>query len=176
MTPVGRIDADTALFNKGRWTLQKAVIKDFSGGRGYTEKSVSELDVPLTLMIDDLRVLDNDADNMSFKKLKQYADNLKSGGYPAYRYLTMMHSKLAAPFSTLVMVILVIPFAARNNRSGGVAMGVGASVAIGFIYFVSNAIIISYGRSGVLTPVVAAWGANILFMSVGIAISLKKGD
>jgi lipopolysaccharide export system permease protein len=112
-------------------------------------------------------VLDSDADNMSFVTLKSYADNLKNGGYQAYRYLTLMHSKLAAPLAALVMVLLGIPFALRSSRSGGMARGVGASVAIGFAYFVVNAVLLSYGRSGVFPPLLAAWGANFIFLVCG---------
>jgi lipopolysaccharide export system permease protein len=174
VTPVSRIDADSAVLRDGRWTLQRATIKDFISGRGYAERTVPTVDVPLALKIDDLRVLDSDADNMSYRKLRQYADNLRSGGYQAHRYLTMMHSKLAAPFSALVMVILGIPFALRNSRTGGVAMGIGASVGIGFAYFVINALLLSYGRSGVMSPVIAAWGANVLFLTGGVYFSMKR--
>ena len=173
-TPVRRIDADAAVFSGGRWTLQRAVIKEFGGGGGYAERTVPNFEVPLSLKIDDLRVLDNDADNMSFQKLRQYAENLKSGGYQAYRYLTMMHSKLASPFSAFVMVILGVPFAVRNSRSGGFAMGICSSVGIGFSYFVVNSVLLSYGRSGVLPPIAAAWGANVIFLSGGIWLAMKR--
>jgi lipopolysaccharide export system permease protein len=70
------------------------------------------------------------------------------------------------------MVLLGIPFALRNIRSGGTAMGIGVSIAIGFLFFVINAVLLSYGSSGVLPPVIAAWGANILFMLGGIWLSM----
>ena len=130
------------------------------------------MDIALNLKVDDLKVLDNNADNLSYRKLKEYADNLRRGGYQAFRYLTMMHTKFSAPFSAFVMVILGIPFALRNSRSGGIALGIGASVAIGFAYFVVNAVLLSYGRSGVLPPLVAAWGANFLFVLGGIWLAM----
>ena len=52
------------------------------------------------------------------------------------------------------------------------ALGIGASVAIGFAYFVVNAVLLSYGRSGVLPPLVAAWGANFLFVLGGIWLAM----
>jgi lipopolysaccharide export LptBFGC system permease protein LptF len=33
---------------------------------------------------------------------------------------------------------------------------------------------ISLGRGGLLSPFVAAWGANILYLSVGAALLLQK--
>ena len=172
LDPVGRIDADTAVFRDGRWTLNSVKSKDFQAGAGYVPNTAQSLDLDLNLKIEDLQVLDSDADNMSIRSLREYAENLKQGGYQAYRFLTLMHTKIASPFAALIMVLLGIPFALRNSRSGGIAMGIGASVAIGFAYFVVNAVLLSYGRSGVLTPIIAAWGANFLFMLGGIWLSM----
>ncbi len=172
MNPLGRIDAEAAEYRDGRWRLRNATIKEFGGGTGFTMKRVPVMESSLALKIDDLKVLDNNADNLSYRKLNEYAENLRRGGYHAFRYLTMMHAKLSAPFAAFVMVILGIPFAFRNSRSGGIALGIGASVAIGFAYFVVNAVLLSYGRSGVLPPVVAAWGANLMFIAGGIWLSM----
>ncbi|MBI2353509.1 MAG: LPS export ABC transporter permease LptG [Deltaproteobacteria bacterium] len=176
MNPLVRIDAEAAQFRDGRWTLLRPLQKDFSQGHGFSLSSAPTMDIALNLKIDDLRVLDNNADNLSFRKLKEYADNLRSGGYQAHRYLTMMHAKLSAPFAAFVMVILGIPFALRNSRSGGIALGIGASIGIGFAYFVVNALLLSYGRNGVLPPLVAAWGANLIFVLGGIWLAMTVRD
>ena len=168
MSPLSRIDAESASFTDGHWILRNAVTSEFASSGGYNSRAAASIRSDLKLKVEDLRVLDSDADNMSFITLKSYADNLKNGGYQAYRYLTLMHSKLAAPFAALVMVLLGIPFALRSSRSGGVALGIGASVAIGFAYFVVNAVLLSYGRSGAFPPLVAAWGANLIFLVVGV--------
>jgi lipopolysaccharide export system permease protein len=172
MNPVARIDAESAVYRGGGWTLKNAVLKDFNTAGGLTMRTIPAMDLALNLKVDDLKVLDNNADNLSYRKLKEYTDNLRRGGYQAFRYQTMMHTKFSAPFSAFVMVILGIPFALRNSRSGGIALGIGASVAIGFAYFVVNAVLLSYGRSDVLPPLVAAWGANFLFVLGGIWLAM----
>jgi lipopolysaccharide export system permease protein len=176
MNPVNRVDADTAVYRDGRWTLTSATSRNFETPAGYMPKHAQTLPLDLSLKVEDLQVLDMDADNMSIRTLREYAENLRRGGYQAYRYLTLMHTKIASPFAAMIMVLLGIPFALKSSRSGGIAMGIGASVAIGFAYFVANAVLLSYGRSGVLPPVVAAWGANFLFMVGGIwlAMTVKK--
>ncbi|HCE66944.1 MAG: LPS export ABC transporter permease LptG [Geobacteraceae bacterium GWC2_55_20] len=176
LTPVSRIDADRAEFKDGHWTLRQLEVKDFSVGTGYRATAVPSMEVALNLKVDDLKVLDNNADNLSYRKLREYAENLRRGGYQAFRYMTMMHSKISSPFAAFVMVVLGIPFAMRNSRSGGIALGIGASVGIGFGYFVINAVLLSYGRSGVLPAVAAAWGANVIFCLVGVwlAMTVKR--
>lgn len=172
MNPVSRINADTAVYREGRWFLNSTTMRNFQSVAGYAPQTAQTMALDLNLKVEDLKVLDKDADNMSIRTLNEYAENLRRGGYQAYRYLTMMHTKIASPFAALIMVLLGIPFALRNSRSGGIAMGIGASIGIGFAYFVVNAVLLSYGRSGVLTPIVAAWGANFLFMLSGIWLSM----
>ncbi len=170
MQPVRRMDAEQALYGAGGWELLQVRTRSFAGQGGVV--AAVRLSVPLTLKIDDLRILDNNADNFSFRKLREYAVSLEKGGYPAGRYRTMMHAKLALPFGAFVMVVLGIPFALKTGRTSGVAMGIGAGVAIGFAYFIINAAVQSYGRSGVLPPFVAAWGANLIFVLSGIWLSM----
>ena len=172
MNPVSRIDAETAVYRDGHWLLNTSTLKNFQTVAGYAVHNLQSNILDLGLKVEDLQVLDIDADNMSIRTLKEYAENLRRGGYQAYRYLTLMHTKIASPFAALIMVVLGIPFALRNSRSGGIAMGIGAGVGIGFAYFVVNAVLLSYGRSGVLTPVIAAWGANVLFMLSGIWLAM----
>ncbi len=175
MNPISRIDADTAVYRDGRWILNSAVLKRFSAA-GQMSSPAQTMTLDLNLKISDLQVLGSDADNMSIRALSEYAENLRRGGYQAYRYLTLMHSKIASPFASFIMVLLGIPFALRNSRSGGIAMGIGASIGIGFSYFVVNAVLLSFGRSGVLPSIVAAWGANLLFMLIGswLAMTIKR--
>lgn len=174
MEPTRRLKADRAVLKNNSWVLENVSIRSFSGAGGVTR--VERMPVDLTLKIEDLQVLGKNADNMSIMKLHSYATNIQKAGYDANRYLTMMHSKLSTPFSAFVMVILAIPFAVKTGRSAGVAWGIGVGVTLGFVYFVMNAVIQSYGRSGVLPPFVAAWGANFVFVLAGIwlAMSIKE--
>lgn len=173
MNPLSRIDAETAVYRDGRWLLQSTVMKNFETPAGYEPKFAPTMALDLTLKIEDLQVLDGDADNLSIRTLSEYADNLKRGGYQAYRYLTLLHTKIASPFAAVIMVLIGIPFALRNSRSGGIAMGIGVSIGIGFAYFVVNAMLLSYARSGALNPIVAAWGANAIFMAGGVWMALR---
>lgn len=170
MEPLQRLDAEQAKPSAGGWMLKKVTKRTF--GKNSKAVKQAEVEIPLNLRSDDLRILDNNAVNLSYKQLRSYATSLEKGGYPADRWLTMMHMKLANPFGAIIMVLLGIPFALKTGRSAGVAKGIGASVAIGFTYFMISAMIQSYGRTGVLPPVVAAWGANLVFTMIAIWLAM----
>ena len=174
MEPLQRLDAELAKPDQHGWLLEKVTNRTFAKDNKIVK--LAEVTIPLTLKVEDLRILDNNAANLSYKQLQSYAKSLEKGGYPANRWLTMMHMKLASPFGGIIMVLLGIPFALKTGRSAGVAKGIGASVAIGFTYFMISAVIQSYGRTGLLPPIIAAWGANIVFtmLAIWLAMTVKQ--
>ena len=48
------------------------------------------------------------------------------------------------------------------------------SVAIGILFFILQAILLAFGYSKVLPPVVAAWSANLLFLLLGGWLFLSR--
>jgi lipopolysaccharide export system permease protein len=66
------------------------------------------------------------------------------------------------------MVLIGIPFALKTSRSGGIAVNIVISVVIAFAYGVTFYVFISFGRSGVLPPLVAAWTPTLLFCLAGV--------
>lgn len=172
LQPVTRIDANEGKRQGNSWLLRQVVQYRYSSGfiTGTTEKADVRSDIQLSTT--DLKTVGKNAENMGFTELLTYCDKLKDGGYDPTRYLTLLHAKLAAPLSPLVMAFLAIPFSLRGGRSSGPALGIGISIVIGMSYFIVNAFLISFGQAGLLPPLIAAWAANILFIATGIWLSL----
>lgn len=172
MSPSRRIDAEQGSWDGQQWTLWKVVVRDFQSGGVAVTSQVASMPINLNLQIEDLKVVDKYADNMGFLKLREYIRKLKKGGYETTRYEAQMHAKISLPFASLIMAFLGIPFALRGGRSSGIALGIGASIGIGFAYFITNAILVSFGQTGVLLPLVSAWAANIIFALSGIWLAM----
>jgi len=170
--PSSRIEAaEGKRFGEG-WLLKQAVQYRYSSGNLKSTTKKAEIKSDIRLSVTDLKTVGKVAENMGFAELLRYCGKLESGGYDPTRYLTLLHAKLAAPFSPLVMAFLAIPFSLRSGRSSGPAIGIGISLIIGLSYFIVNAFLISFGQAGALPPVVAAWASNILFSAIGIWLSL----
>jgi lipopolysaccharide export system permease protein len=109
-----------------------------------------------------------DSDEMSYGELRNYIREIQASGYDATRYQVALHAKLSYPLLNVIMVLIGIPFALKSGRSGGVALSIGVSVMIGFIYGVVFYVFISFGKSGVLPPILACWIPTFLFGLAGI--------
>lgn len=172
MRPVRRLEAEEGVWDGSRWTLRNVVEMDFTKGTAPSSTMSKTLPVPFSLKVDDLKTWDKYAEDMGFFRLRGYTVKLRKGGYDATRYLAQMHSKLSLPFACLIMAFVGIPFALRGGRSSGIALGIGLSLAIGFAYFIINAILISFGQTDVLPPLVSAWAANFIFALSAIWLTL----
>lgn len=85
---------------------------------------------------------------------------------------TMLHSRLASPWTCLVVVLIAIPFAGATARKD-MFVGVASSIGICFAFFVMERLCIALGVGGHVPPLVAAWLPNALFASAAIALILR---
>ncbi|HOP39869.1 MAG TPA: LPS export ABC transporter permease LptG [Geobacteraceae bacterium] len=172
MQPTKRLEAEEGIWNGQYWTLKNVMERSFSNGAVVATKKISSLPIPLQLKAGDLKVWDKYAEDMGFFKLKKYTEKLRMAGYDATRYQAQMYAKISMPFACLIMAFVGIPFSLRGGRSSGIALGIGLSIGIGFAYFVINAILISFGETGILPPLISAWSANFIFALSAIWLTL----
>jgi lipopolysaccharide export system permease protein len=172
MQPVMRIEAAQGVYNRNGWLFSNVVKRIIGNGNSIKTEDSPELEMPIALKIEDLKVLEKGTDNMGILALYSYCDKLRRGGYDPTRYLAQMHSRISMPFASLIMAFLGIPFALRGGRSSGIALGIAISLAIGFSYFIINSVLLSFGQAGVLSPVISAWAANLIFASLGIWLAM----
>ena len=67
--------------------------------------------------------------------------------------------------------MLAIPFAAATGRRGAL-YGIGAAIAIGIIYYISQSVFGAIGAGGLLPPLLAAWAPNLMFGAVALYLIL----
>ncbi|NJD92403.1 MAG: LPS export ABC transporter permease LptG [Geobacter sp.] len=171
LKPLSRRDAATAVPIANGWQLKDVTKRDF----GSTSSELTTLPAEFTridLAPADLKVAAKSAEDMGFTALAKYCQSISNSGYDATRYLTMLHAKISLPFAALIMAFLGIPFPLRDGRSGGVGVGIGFSILIGFSYFIINAFLLSLGQAGALHPAIAAWSANLIFAAAGLWFTL----
>jgi len=85
-------------------------------------------------------------------------------------YVVEMHSRLAMAFSCLVFAFVAGPVTWRFGR-GQSLVGVLATILVIFVYYVTMLWTRMLATSGVIHPLLAAWGQDALFLSLaGVAI------
>ncbi len=172
MQPVNRIEADKCVWSGNSWVLENVVNRSIAEGSIAKTTNEAVLPIALDLRLSDLKVLDKHADTIGFFKLKRYCENLRKSGYDPTRFEALMHSKISLPFACLVMTFLGIPFILKSGRSSGMGLGIGLSLILGFVYYIINAVLFSFGQAGILPPLISAWAANFLFAASAIWLTM----
>jgi len=109
---------------------------------------------------------------MTRQQLASYTRHLTEAGLSARRYAVDLHAKGAFPFANFMMVLLAIALAAGGpieGRSSGMVLGLSLGIAYWFVF----STLLSLGHAGTLAPWFAAWGANLLYLSMGVALLIK---
>jgi lipopolysaccharide export LptBFGC system permease protein LptF len=85
---------------------------------------------------------------------------------------TMLHGRIASPWTCLVVVLIALPFAGASSRKN-LFVGVASSIGICFAFFVVEKVSLALGAGGHLPPWLAAWFPNAAFSLVALALILR---
>ena len=163
-----RIDAREVKWVDGQWQFHQGALRTFEEDGSLRMTPFKEMNFPLNENWESFQKIERDSDEMSYTDLRTYIQKIQASGYDATRYLVGLYSKLSLPLLNLIMVLIGIPFALRTSRSGGVALSVGISVMIGFVFGVTYYVFLSIGKTGVLPPFLSAWTPTVLFGLAGV--------
>ncbi len=165
---IQRVDAREAKWSNGKWWLIEGAVRHFDEDGSIRTSRFQEMEYPLGEHWDSFRTIERHAKEMSYSELHHYIDRIQAAGYDATRYRVDLYSKYSYPLLNLIMVLIGVPFALKTGRSGGLALSIGVSVLIGFAYGVTFYIFLSFGKSGVLPPLLSSWTPTLLFGLAGI--------
>lgn len=110
-----------------------------------------------------------DEDEMTYEELDRFAERLQRSGGDVGRTLTKKEQRLAIPVATLVIILFGAPLATSSKR-GGAAFGVGLSLATTILYLMLFRLFGAMGYAGTLSPTLAAWLPNVIFLAGGLIL------
>ncbi len=122
--------------------------------------------------LDDFLEVQREPEELSYGALRQRIRDLTRKGIDASNYLVDLYLKLALPFASAVLGLVAIPIGGRLRRHPSMAAIVGLGMALGFGYWVVLGLATSLGESGTLSPFIAAWAANAVYLLLGVALFL----
>jgi lipopolysaccharide export system permease protein len=83
--------------------------------------------------------------------------------------MVKLHSKIALPFASLIIILIGVPLSAKKKR-GGLASEISITLFVGFLFLGLQKTIAIAGYQGIMNPILAAWLPNILFLCIGYVI------
>ncbi len=155
------VDAGTASFDSGKgiWQLKESALTRFSDGTqsiSVTREPVRDWSTALNP--DMLAVLMLKPAEMSIRALAGYIDHLRENNQQAARYELALWNKIFYPIACISMMLIALPFALLQRRSGNVGIRIFAGILLGVGFNFVNRIM---GHLGVLYDLPPAFAASL---------------
>ncbi|MDR2881942.1 MAG: LPS export ABC transporter permease LptG [Azoarcus sp.] len=149
---------------KGYWHLTGVTRTDFFDDHTALA-SPGEMIWESALTPEVLSVLMVQPERMSVTTLLTYIYHLRENQQNTNRYEIALWKKINMPFTSLVMMILALPFALTHERSGGVSVKVFLGVMLGVAFYLLNGMFSSLGMINSWPPAIAAVTPSLLFLT-----------
>lgn len=178
-----RISAESAVARSDRWEARGYVSRSFDSDADRTEKIKRARSwlVPTQIISPaDLGQVEARPDEMNFKEISTYIDELESSGYQSHLYRVERHIKIALPLVNLVLGLLAIALGfARVEKIGRVeAISASASVAVGILvcalFWFAFSTGIALGKHGAIAPSVGVYGAHFIALGAVAGVAFRS--
>lgn len=177
--PLERLYAETAQYqHDGLWVLKTVNIWEFSPADRNIKsfQSLEEWPINLGKEPSEVAQLWNNPEEMTQAELRKIIYSLKNDGHNSTRYQMESDLRFSKSAIPMIMVLLGVPFALQRGRKASFALGIVISLLIFAVYFILHAVFTAFGSSEILSPLVAAWSANLLMILIGTWLFLKAQD
>ncbi|WP_157669464.1 LPS export ABC transporter permease LptG [Chitinibacter sp. GC72] len=150
------IDAQGGRYQgNGMWQLEDVTQTRFLADSVSVTRAGS---MPWATQVDPkmLAVLMIKPKDMSVQALQQYVEHLKDNKQSTTRYELALWAKIFYPFACLAMMLIALPFALSQRRSGNVGMKIFLGILLGVSFNFVNQMMSHIGELYQLPPLLAA--------------------
>jgi lipopolysaccharide export system permease protein len=111
--------------------------------------------------------------DMSARELWDAIEQAGAGGADVSQFQVFFHLKLAVPWACVIMAVLGASFGASRRGRSGSGIGFAISFVIVFAYYIVMSLCRVLGERGLMTPLLAAWFPNGIFLAIGLFFSRR---
>jgi lipopolysaccharide export system permease protein len=168
-----RIDATSAILQKGYWELKDAVIWQDKEG---AFKTYATMKVPTPLTIEKIQDNNTSPETISFWSLSKFIDILDKSGLSSVSYRLYWHGQIAKIGMMMAMLLLAATFGIRPIRQGGTIRYITFGIGSGFALYFVNDIVYALGLGGQVPILLAAWTPPLIMSLLSLALLLHLED
>ena len=166
--PTSRTDAASGRhIGQGWWRLDEPSRVDLEAG------ALVRVPAPRHAYLGETLEVEIDTMHMPASRIAEEARAVEADGFDATPFWVDFQVRLAEPLACLVLPALVFFFSVTGPPFPGPAQTLLVSAVVGVAYILLAAVSSSFGRSGALSPVLAAWGPILLFGFIAGALSVR---
>ena len=170
---VKRLDADHAVYKDSAWYFSTVTARDFDAlGNEKIQEYNRLILTAVSEKPDDFLKRTKPLEEMNFIEITNFISKRSRAGQDVAEEKVELNYRFSYPIITIIVLLITLPLSVVLKR-GGIAIGLGISIVIAFVYWGMIQTCRAYGVAGVMDPIIAAWLPNIFFATVGIIMIFK---
>ncbi len=148
------------------WHLQNYTKREFNGMHETLTRG-NRLDTIIPVYPKEMFVAADDAQKMTNTELKQYMERQRQRGAGNLQaFETEWWKRFASPIGAFIMTLLGVTMSCKKVR-GGMGKNLGIGIALSAMYILFSTVSTTFSVNGVLTPFMAVWIPNFVFLGIG---------
>ncbi len=136
-------------------------------------ENVKDADVPDLVSADVLKSISVSPESLSASNLHDQVQYLRANQLDSRLIELAFWVKIASPLSTLVMLMLSLPFVFSSQRSGGAGQKIFIGIMLGIIYVLLNKLLTQLALANGLSPLLSAALPLLVFLLIAL-IGIKR--
>lgn len=169
---VARVDGERMQLQRGYWEMQD--VFHLIPGKAVEWKA--RVTLPTTLTPAMIRSSFDPPGTLSVWQLGRFIDTLRANGFPSAQHEMTYQRLLAMPVLLIAMFLLGVPFALHFARLRGLGVVMGCGLGLGFGFYLFSNLVATYGTSGRMDVMLAAWlpAAIALLLAAALMLHLRE--
>ncbi|MCC6252246.1 MAG: LptF/LptG family permease [Bacteroidia bacterium] len=152
-----------------KWKVIDYTIRTING---YKEnlKSGHEFDTIYNFTPADFGTRLNNIETMNRSELNAFISEEKLRGSDEIPFYELeKHRRVSMPFATFILTLIGVSMASRKVR-GGIGLHIGLGMLISFSYILFLQVSSTFATNGNLSPILAVWIPNILYLFIALVL------
>ena len=165
-----RITYDTLTYHK--WIVKDYMIREMKGMREYITKG-DRLDTIINMEPQDFLITRGQQETMTSRQLSEYISKQKQRGFANIKAFEVeYHRRIAMSFAAFILTAIGVSLSSRKVK-GGMGLHLGTGLGLSFSYILFQTISSTFALNGNMSPALAVWIPNILYLFIAIYLYRK---
>jgi lipopolysaccharide export system permease protein len=155
-----------------QWKVTDYLQRNFDGMRESIVKGTS-LDTTIMVQPKEFFITAKESAQLNNTELKEHLDRLKNRGIGSTQaFEDEYYKRFSMPLAAFIMTLMGVSLASRKVR-GGIGLHLGIGLALSSIYILFSTLSTSFSVSGAMSPFLAVWLPNFIFLGIGSYLYYK---
>lgn len=172
-TLTSRLTAETVQWDSAfNWKLNTWLQRDFNG-MFETVKKGETLDTVINVQPEEFFITSKESAQMTTPRLERYLERQKERGVGNIQaFADEYYKRFSMPLAAFIMTLIGVSLSSRKVR-GGMGLHLGIGLGLSSLYILFSTMTTTFSVSGILSPFVAVWLPNFVFIFIGIYLYIK---